>query len=445
MNKSKKFLRGGAILCLMSILLGIFAGCGDSSNSSSAQTNSNLNGNNQSVTEEQITLTYYACPGYKEVNEALAAQFTEEHPNITVNIVELPTDSTKQFQTLGTVMQAKDSSIDVFEVDCTWPQTFISAGWVTSLDDVVTEEELAEHYENTVSIGHYEGHQYFLPVYINSGVLFYRQDILDKYGYEVPTTWEELVTISKEVMEKDPEITSGFSSAWKQYEGLVCSALEFIWDEGGDILDANGNVVINSPETAAGLQIMYDMIYTDKIAEPGINGYMWTDSRSPFFSGSVLFIRDWPTTINGANDPEKSSVAGNVGFAPLPAGSSGESYNTMGGWQVGVSAYSEHQAEAKLLAKFMSSYEAQKIRAIQNQHVPSRPAVLEDPEVIQEVPFFNDLIAVGANSKARPRSPYYEEMSAVLQQGISAILTNTMDIPTALKQMEAQLNEIVNC
>lgn len=445
MKKTRTAWKLCAIVCLLALMLGLMTACAEKQSTNNPDTvQQGQQGADPSVEEETVELTYYTLPGYQEQNAEAIAMFNKQYPNIKVSLVELPTDSNKQFQTLSTVMQAHDSSIDVFEIDCTWPQTFISAGWVCPLDDVLTEEERAEHYENAINIGYYDGHQYTLPTFINSGVLFYRKDILDKYGYEVPETWEELIQISKEVMEKDPEITAGFSSAWKQYEGLVCCALEFIWSAGGDILDEEGNVIINSPETAEGLQIMYDMIYTDKITDPGINGYMWVDSRSPFYSGNVLFIRDWPTTINGANNPESSNVVDKVGFAPLPCGPAGLNYNTMGGWQIGVSAYSEHQSEAKLLAKFMSSYEVQKIRAISSQLVPSRPAVLEDPEVIEAVPFFNDLIAVGENTKARPRTAYYEELSGVLQQGISSILTNGADIPTALEQMETQIEEIMS-
>lgn len=439
MKKTRFVTRLCAAACLFTLMLGMLAAC-----STEPAAKSNPSNPSGPSSEEQVELTYYTLPGYKEQNAKAIALFNDQHPNIKVNMVELPTDSNKQFQTLSTVMQAHDSSIDVFEIDCTWPQTFISAGWACTLDDVLTDEDRAEHYENAIDIGYYNGHQYTLPTFINSGVLFYRKDILEKYNYDVPKTWDELIQISKEVMEKDPEITSGFSSAWKQYEGLVCSALEFIWGAGGDILDEEGNVVINSPETAKGLQIMYDMIYTDKITEPGINGYMWVDSRSPFYSGNVLFIRDWPTTINGANNPENSNVVGKVGFAPLPCGPAGVNYNTMGGWQIGVSSYSEHPYEAKLLAKHMSGYDVQKIRAIDSQLVPSRPAVLEDPEVVEAVPFFNDLIAVGENTKARPRTAYYEELSGVLQQGISGVLSNQQDISTALSQMETQIKEIMS-
>lgn len=431
----------------LTLVLGLCACSGDSGRSASSDSTAPpapSQGGAAAGGEEPVKLTYYCAPGYLSVNNQIVELFQKDYPHVTVEFVELPTDSNQQFQTLSTVMQAQDNSLDIFELDCTWPQTFISAGWVENLDNVFAAGELEEHFEGSASVGHYQGSQYTLPIYINTGTLFYRTDLLENYGYDVPETWDELVEISQDIMSKEPDITSGFSSAWKPYEGLVCSAMEFFWAYGGEVVDDDGNVLINSPENAAALQKMYDMIYTDKIVDPAINGYMWVDSRAPFFSGNTLFIRDWPTTINGANDPEKSQVAGNVGFAPLPRGPSGQNYNTMGGWQIAVSAFSDNKEIAKLLVKHMASYEAQKIRAIENSHIPSRLAVMEDPEVLEAVPFFTDLIAVGADTKARPRTAYYEELSSVLQQGINSVLSNVQDIPTALSTMETQIKEIMS-
>jgi multiple sugar transport system substrate-binding protein len=177
-----------------------------------------------------------------QTNQNIIAEFQKKYPNVDVELVELPTETDKKLQTMSTILQAKDSSMDVFDIDCTWPLTFISAGWVEKLDDVLGADEVNAHFEGARGAGTYGGSQYTMPHNIDIGTLFYRKDLLDKYGYQSPKTWAELVTISKDIMSKEPEIKNGFSSAWRQYEALVCCALEFIWGAGGDILDENGTL-----------------------------------------------------------------------------------------------------------------------------------------------------------------------------------------------------------
>lgn len=443
MKKMRKWI---ALTLIAAMLCLTFAGCSNKADGGSEASNeptSDEPAANEPVTDEPVKLVCYTLPSRQEQNQEILALFNKQYPNITVEFIDLPTNSNEQFQTISTSLQSHDSSVDIICMDCTWPQAFISAGWLSPLDDVMTEEDYAMHYENSLEIGRYNDHQYTMPTFINSGLLFYRKDLLEKYNYEVPETWDELTEIAKDIMSKEPEITAGYASAWKQYEGLVCCAMEFIWAEGGDVLDADGNVIINSPEVETALTRMYDMIYTDKIADTGINGYMWTDARSLFYSGNCLFIRDWPTVITGAEDSENSNVVGKVGFAELPKGAGNVSYNAMGGWQVGVSVYSEHQEEAKCFAKFFSGYEAQKVRA-KIAELPSIPSVLEDPDVVAAVPYLPEMVEIGENTKSRPRTAYYEEFSAVMQKGVGSILTNVMDVPTAIAEMEKGIKEILS-
>lgn len=444
-NKAKKAL-AFAMAALM--MVGVMSGCSSSSgesstggSSSAAEGSSSTEGSSE-ASGESIELVYYCNPTKNNDNPDIAAAFTKENPGITVQLVELPTDTNKKNQTLSTVLQAQDSSMDVFNIDCTWPQMYAAAGWVEPLDDVLTEEEKAAYLEGPIEANTVNGVLYSLPQYIDVGVLYYRTDLLEKYNYEPPKTWDELREQAKTIVAGEPGM-SGFVSAWKSYEGLVCCATDMILSYGGQVVDDEGKVVINSAETAEALQVMHDMIWVDKITEAGITGYMWADAQVPFCSGSVVFMRDWPSAWSAIQNPENSVVSDKAAFTQLPSGPAG-SYSSLGGWSVAVSPYSEHKDEAKQLAKFISGAEAMKIRAIYNNNLPARPDVYEDAEVLEARPEMELLVSCAETARSRPKSAYYEELSAVLQQGISSILADSTDVQTALNDMTTQLEEIVS-
>jgi multiple sugar transport system substrate-binding protein len=76
---------------------------------------------------------------------------------------------------------------------------------------------------------------------------------LDKYGFTPPKTFDELLATTKAILakENDPAL-HGFIWQGRQYEGLVCTALEFIWGNGGDVIDSTGRVAIaDSPAVEA--------------------------------------------------------------------------------------------------------------------------------------------------------------------------------------------------
>lgn len=421
----------------------MFSGCGSSASTASAAGGASAAASKPASTEK-ATITYYYDAAFAESTKKVVADFESENPNIKVTLVDLPAESNKKLQTISTILQAQDSSMDVFEMDSTWPLTFISAGWTEPVDDVFTKDDIKGFFDGPIAANTYDGRLYSAPLYMDAGILLYRKDLLDKYGYQPPKTWDELAKISKDIMSKEPSIKNGYSSGWKQYEALTCSAMEFIWGYGGDVLDDSGKVIMDSPEAIKGLQRMHDLTYVDKITDPGINGYKWSDSRVPFYSGNTLFIRDWPTAMAGANDPSTSKVAGKVAMAPIPGGKDASTnYNTLGGWSVGISAFSKNKDAAKTFLKYITGAKAQKTRALLMGLMPTSPSVYDDAEVLQKLPYFATLKEVAKNSKSRPKTAYYAELSAILQQGFASVLANTTTPEKALQDMKPKIEEIM--
>ncbi|MFI3176486.1 MAG: extracellular solute-binding protein [Eubacteriales bacterium] len=434
-----------AITMLSVTLLGCSSS--DSTNEEASTSGETTSGSDSTTasTQEQIELTYYCIPDPEGIVPEKVAMFNEEYPYVTVTVVELPTDTAERLATVSTILQAKDSSLDVFDFDCTYPELFNQAGWLLSLEDVVSDEEKSEFYEASIEANTFNGELYSLPLYIDAGILYYRTDLLEKYGYDVPTTWEEVIEISNVITEQEESITAGLSIAWKQFEGLTCSAIEFLWAYGGNIIDEDGNVVINSDESKAGIEMMNNLENGDSITVDGVQSFYFVESRVPFYSGNTVFLRDWTSAYVGAQDAESSNIVGNVGFTTMPIGSEGGvNYSCLGGWSVGVSAYTEYPDEAKALALYLTSEEGQVLEAIANAKMPSRPAVLENEDVKAEVPYLTEMVENATMTQARPKSAYYAEISAVIQTEISGILAGTTDIDTACESMQSQIEEIVS-
>ncbi len=97
----------------------------------------------------------------------------------------------------------------------------------------------------------------------------------------------------------------GYLMQAKQYEGLVCNAIEFIAAYGGKIVDENNNVVVNSPETIKGLKKMVE-IATSDVVPSNITTFTEPESHTAFIEGQSPFIRNWPYQYALANDPEQS-------------------------------------------------------------------------------------------------------------------------------------------
>src|SRR5690606_40204991 len=80
---------------------------------------------------------------------------------------------------------------------------------------------------------------YSLPVFLDVGLLYYRSDLLSKYGFDPPETWSELLNISLKIIEEEKNrnnFINGFVWQGAQYEGIVCTFNEFISSNNGSIM-----------------------------------------------------------------------------------------------------------------------------------------------------------------------------------------------------------------
>ncbi len=395
--------------------------------------------------KEPVTLTFYANPSDNGAAAKVVEGFEAEYDWIDVEIVEMPSGTDDRKTTLSTVFQAQDDSIDVCLIDCTWPDEFIGAGWLADMSDVYTDEELDEFIPSTMDICYGDdGGLYATPAYINVGVLVYRTDLLEKYGYDGPAeTWDELIEqcntiVAGEAAEGND--IAGYTSAWKEFEGLTCCALEFMWDYGAEFSDEDGNCTLDSAEAVEGLTAMKTLV-DDGLVDAGIRSYVWTDSQAIFNSGGAVYMRDWPAAYQSAKDPENSSVSDSVGVAALPSGSDG-TYTTNGGWYAAVSAYSSHPEEAKLFAKYLSGYDGMLAYATENGMLPARLDVYEDEAL--EGSAVAELLPIADTCKNRPSSAYYSEYSLIIQSSVAEILDGTTDVETGAAEMTEAIQQLMD-
>ncbi len=397
---------------------------------------------------KEVTFAVGGAPNEIEVWEELVSDF-EKETGIKVNILRQPTDTDQRRQGLLIPLKAKRDDPDVFLMDVVWIAQFAASGWLEPLDDYVKKENLSTgvFFNRVVNLAdRYDGRLVALPVYIDAGLLYYRKDLLERYGYlKPPQTWEELLDYSlkvqKEMRKTEPNFY-GFIWQGAQYEGLICNFLEFAGSEGGIIL-RNDKIRLNTPENIRAVQLMYDLIHRYDVSPPNTFTEMKEEETRTFFQqGKALFCRNWPYAW-ALFQEEGSKVRDRVGIASLPHFSSAASVSTLGGWHIGVSKYSEVKPESFALVKFVTSFATQKRLAIELGWNPGRTDVYSDSEVLEKSPHLAALRQVFENAKARPGLPYYSQISEVLQQNINAALSGTLSIQEALTKSEEEAQKVM--
>mgnify|MGYP001024181304 FL=1 len=372
-----------------------------------------------------------------EMWRAVLDRYQEQTPGVTVTIETGGNTSEAQSQYLNTVMSASDSTLDVVILDVVRPAQFAAAGWSVPIDDVDMAAYLPAYAEaNTV-----DGQVVALPAFSDAMFLYYRTDLLEKYGLSVPTTWEELRTAARTVLEGEGDgDLQGLSFQAKAIEGAVCTFLLPYWSQGRNLVE-DGRLTLDE-EAATASMALWKGFADDGTAKANISEVATDDTRREFQAGDAVFAVNWSYAWAQAQGDE-SEVAGKVGVARLPAMEGGEQVTCLGGWQWAVSAFSEHPDEAEALIKYLSSPEVAEYAAINGALMPAFPEVFEDPEVLAAVPWFSDALPVLETARPRPVTPRYAEVSETIRTTFNAVMSGVTAPADGVAEIRARLTRVL--
>lgn len=363
----------------------------------------------------------------------------------TVKIVPMPPSTSDQFGQYRLWLAAGNSDIDVYMTDVIWaPQL---ADQFVDLKDAA-KDVIKDHFPSIIESQTVNGKLVALPAFTDAPALFYRKDLLDKYGKPVPKTWDEMAATAKEIQDK--ERAAGAKDMWgfvfqgNAYEGLTCDALEWVKSfGGGQIVEANGDISINNEHAAKALDTAKSWVGT--ISPPGVLAYQEEEARGVWQTGNSVFMRNWPYAYALGNGDD-SAVKGKFGVSTLPAATEGDKpAATLGGWNYAVSKYSKHQEEAIKLALYLGSKEMQKRRAIEQTNLPSIISLYDDADVAKAAPIIPQWKDVFMNAVPRPSAPTkvkYNEVSSLFWSAVHDTLSGNGTAAENLEVLEAKLTEL---
>jgi trehalose/maltose transport system substrate-binding protein len=380
-------------------------------------------------------------------SRAAAEEWAKKTGN-KIEYISRPQDASATLQQFQQYWAAKSPDIDVYMVDVIWQG--ILAPHAVDLKKYFKEDELSKNFPRIIENNTVGGKLASLPWFTDAGILYYRTDLLEKYGYKgPPKTWEELTEMAKKIQEGEraagkPDF-QGFVFQGKASESVTCDAIEWIYSfNGGSIVEPDKKVTINNPEAIKALETAKGWVGT--ISPKGVTTYGEEEARNVWQAGNAAFMRNWPYAYALGNDP-KSAIAGKFDVTVLPkGGDNGKNAAALGGWNLMVSAYSKAPDAAADLVRFLASEEQQKKRAIGLSYLPTLPALYSDPDILAKNPYYKNMLDVLQNVVARPSTATgadYNQLSTAFFQSVNKVLTGGETPKNAVSQVEKVAKRIV--
>ena len=371
--------------------------------------------------------------------QGVITEWNKRYPSQKVTLLRLPEASNDQLAQLVANLQAKSDEYDVIDMDVIWTAEFASNGWIIPLPE--SQFPLGEFLKPAVDTAMYQGRLYAVPDYSNADLLYYRKDILAKAGVQPPRTWGQLQRLAETVAPKYG--LYGYAGTFAPYEGLTVNFAAAVQSAGGSILSPDGTkVTVDSPQALRGLEFLVNGFAQGWIPKVALT-YEEESSQAAFEAGKFLFLDNWPDVYAALSvrSPD-NKVYGKVGVAPLP-GPDGTGSSSLGGANLAISAFSQHQQTALNFIKYITREASERQMLEQGSFPPVWTQLYTDKSLWRTYPYLPVLEQAINSAQPRPAITNYDQASLAISSAVYEALTRQKQPQQALAEMAGQLTQII--
>ena len=345
----------------------------------------------------------------------------------------LPQDASAQRQQLVRRLAAHDSAIDIIGMDVDWTAEFADAGWIRPWTASIAKQVSNGVLPGPLATATYNGKLYGAPLNSNTQLLWYRKDLVPT----PPTTWSQMIQDAVNLAKQGK--AHYIEEQGAQYEGYVVWFNSLVDSAGGQIL--NGNKVALGPPADQAASVIHELA-NSPAADPSLSNSKEDQARLAFEGGTAAFEINYPFVWPSAQK-DAPKIAKVMGYAPFPRVNPNQpAHVSIGGINLGVSAYSLHPTEAFEAAACMANAQHQKIDAIKGGLPPTIGSLYDDPSLAKPYPFHALIKQQLTNYGIRPKTPAYSDVSLAIQKTLSP--PKSVSPSTAVKTLTNEINSALS-
>jgi multiple sugar transport system substrate-binding protein len=300
----------------------------------------------------------------------------------------------------------------------------------------MTDEEKAAYYPHIVDTVTFDGTQWGVPIAFSTKALYWNKDLFEQAGLDPevpPKTWAEELEMAKTITEKTG--IPGFGLSAKTFDNTMHQFLHWVYTNNGQVIDADGNIVMNSPEVLAALEAYKAMV---PYAEEGPTAYEQNEVRAIWLDGKVAMIQ---AAVGAAYRATEAGM--NWGVAPLPLGPSAEGPGTLLITD-SLAVFKDSGVEDKAIefAKFITSPDVQREYEMDGDSglTPLRPSP-EFDALVAEKPFWQPFIDSIEFGGPEPLLTDYKGFQNAMIAMVQSVVTGDAEPQAALDKATAEIED----
>ena len=429
------------IILLLVTLLFLIISCGGSKKSE-----------NSGELEGEIVFWHSFTQGPRnEFMKQAAEDFMKKHPKVKIKI---ETFAWPEFYTKWTTGLQAGQVPDVSTALPNHVVELLQADALVPIDDVIDHIGKDRFYTAPLTEGELDGKHYSIPLYSHAQVMWYRKDLLQAAGLEVPKTWVELFEAAKKL--NNPPQVYGLSVPMGLGDMMATRFLNFYVRSAGEtLITKDGKANLTSKAAIDGINYWVNMYKT--VSPKGSVNFKVLDQATLYYQGKTAFDFNSGLQIGGVkqNSPD---LLDKIAAAPIPKINATDPEQGIETSNIPVIVWknSKHPEIAKAFIE--SLYEKEKyikfLHSVPGGMLPALKDISNDPEYLNDpiIKQFHDTITVINNAVDKGTAIGMEfgpkpEAGIITSQGViekmfQEIILKNVPVEEAAKKAEKELNDL---
>jgi multiple sugar transport system substrate-binding protein len=387
----------------------------------------------------QTTVRWLAGEWGAERARTLIAQFEAENPDIRIEADFAPWDGLEQRML---VSLRGSNPPDLVDVTNTWNISFAGLGLLQALDPYLWDGFDPDiFYETNWATTQYDGQTFGLPFRTDVLALVYNRDLLADAGLpdRAPDTWEELLefaqALTRDTTGDGQTDVYGWGSVGSNTSNVIFRVLPLIWQNGGQVLDAdNSRSLLHEAPAVEAVQFYADLFAVHGVAPASTMSNNAQEVDRLFINERVAINMTGPWIV-----PQLRDQAPDLDFATAPMVGRGDDRTVvMGGWNIALSRGARNPEAA---ARFLEFFVRPENVAYYTETLPAVRAASE-AERFQD-PALQGFIAQLEHTRMLPLIPQWTQVQQVIFEEVQQVMFERKTAQQAMQDATDQIDQIL--
>ena len=386
-----------------------------------------------------VVIDFWAMGREGEVVQRLLAGFEQQTPGIHVRVQQIPWSAAHEKLLTAYV---GDAMPDIFQLGNTWIPEFVALNAIERLDDRVARSPVVQtedYFPGILDTNVIGGSLYGVPWYVDTRLLFYRTDLLERAGVNgPPTTWDAWLDAMLRITARAGHDRYAILLPMTEWQPPVILALQL----GAQLLrdhDQYGN--FRSSEFRRAFSFYLDLFH--RRLAPLDAASQVANLYQDFADGYFAFYITGPWNIGEFQQRLPATLNGKWATAPMPApDATRPAASIAGGASLALFRGSQHAAMAWQVIEYLSAPARQIEFYRLTGDLPSRKTAWTTQDLMHDryaQAFWQQLQDV----RSTPKIPEWERIADKITQYAEAAIRERMDMDSALAGLDTDVDELL--